>query len=57
MNGEGLQHEDGHSHLLASVVPNVRAYDPAFAYEMATIIEHGIARHVRTRVPRTSSTT
>src|SRR5208282_5042961 len=43
MNGEGLQHEDGHSLLLASVVPNVRAYDPAFAYEMAMIIEHGIA--------------
>ena len=42
MNGEGLQHEDGHSHLLASVVPTVHAYDPAFAYEMATIIEHGI---------------
>ncbi len=42
MSGEGLQHEDGHSHLLASVVPTVHAYDPAFAYEMATIIEHGI---------------
>jgi pyruvate dehydrogenase E1 component len=42
MSGEGLQHEDGHSHLLASVVPTVRAYDPAFAYEMATIVEHGI---------------
>jgi pyruvate dehydrogenase E1 component len=42
MSGEGLQHEDGHSHLLASVVPTVHAYDPAFAYEMATIVEHGI---------------
>jgi pyruvate dehydrogenase E1 component len=42
MNGEGLQHEDGHSLLLASVVPTVHAYDPAFAYEMATIVEHGI---------------
>ena len=42
MSGEGLQHEDGQSHLLASVVPTVRAYDPAFAYEMATIVEHGI---------------
>lgn len=42
MNGEGLQHEDGHSLLLASVVPSVRAYDPAFAYEVAAIIEHGI---------------
>jgi pyruvate dehydrogenase E1 component len=42
MSGEGLQHEDGHSHLLASVVPNVRAYDPAFAYEVAAIVDHGI---------------
>ena len=42
MNGEGLQHEDGQSLLLASAVPNVVAYDPAFAYEMAAIIEHGI---------------
>ena len=42
MNGEGLQHEDGHSLLLASVVPTVHAYDPAFAYEMATIVERGI---------------
>ena len=32
--GEGLQHQDGHSHLMASVIPNVRAYDPAYAYEM-----------------------
>jgi pyruvate dehydrogenase E1 component len=44
LNGEGLQHEDGHSHLLASVVPNVHAYDPAFAYEVATIIRDGIKR-------------
>ncbi len=42
MNGEGLQHEDGHSLLLASVVPTIHAYDPAFAYEMATIVERGI---------------
>src|ERR1035441_4402049 len=42
MNGEGLQHEDGHSLLLASVVPTVHAYDPAFAYEMATIVERGL---------------
>ncbi len=42
MNGEGLQHEDGHSLLLASVVPTVHAYDPAFAYEMAAIVERGI---------------
>ncbi len=42
--GEGLQHQDGHSHLLASVIPACKAYDPAFAFEMATIIEHGIDR-------------
>jgi pyruvate dehydrogenase E1 component len=44
LNGEGLQHEDGHSHLLASNVPNVVAYDPAFAYEMAAIVKEGIRR-------------
>ena len=44
LNGEGLQHEDGHTHVLASTVPNVRAYDPAFAYEIAAIIRDGIAR-------------
>jgi pyruvate dehydrogenase E1 component len=42
--GEGLQHQDGHSHVLASVVPPCQAYDPAFAYEMATIIEDGLHR-------------
>ncbi len=41
LHGEGLQHDDGHSLVLASTVPSVRAYDPAFAYEMAIIIEHG----------------
>ena len=40
--GEGLQHQDGHSHVLASTVPACRAYDPAFAYEVATIVRHGI---------------
>jgi pyruvate dehydrogenase E1 component len=40
--GEGLQHQDGHSHVLASTIPTVQAWDPAFAYEMATIIRHGI---------------
>jgi pyruvate dehydrogenase E1 component len=40
--GEGLQHQDGHSHVLASTVPTVEAWDPAFAYEMATIIRHGV---------------
>jgi len=42
MSGEGLQHEDGQSLLLASTVPSIKAYDPAFAYEMAAIVEHGI---------------
>ena len=42
--GEGLQHCDGQSHVLASTVPNCRAYDPAFAYEMAVIIRDGIKR-------------
>src|SRR6185436_9575851 len=42
--GEGLQHQDGHSHLLAYSVPNVRAYDPAFAFEFALIIRDGLRR-------------
>ena len=42
--GEGLQHQDGHSHLLASSVPTVRAYDPAFAYELAVIVQDGLRR-------------
>jgi pyruvate dehydrogenase E1 component len=44
LTGEGLQHADGHSHVLASTVPNCRAYDPAFAYEMGVIIRDGIER-------------
>lgn len=44
LNGEGLQHQDGHSHLLAYSVPNLVAYDPAFAYELAVIIRDGIKR-------------
>jgi pyruvate dehydrogenase E1 component len=44
LNGEGLQHQDGHSLLLASTVPNLAAYDPAFAYEVATIVRDGMAR-------------
>jgi pyruvate dehydrogenase E1 component len=44
LNGEGLQHEDGHSHILASTIPNLRAYDPAFAYEIALIVQDGIRR-------------
>jgi pyruvate dehydrogenase E1 component len=46
LNGEGLQHEDGHSHVLFSVVPNCRAYDPAFGYEVAVIIQDGLRRMV-----------
>ncbi len=42
--GEGLQHQDGHSHVLASVVPTIHAYDPAYAYEIAVIVEDGIRR-------------
>jgi pyruvate dehydrogenase E1 component len=42
LNGEGLQHEDGHSHVISSTVPNCKSYDPAYAYEMAAIIEEGI---------------
>jgi pyruvate dehydrogenase E1 component len=44
INGEGLQHEDGHSHLVAATIPTCRSYDPAWAYELAVIIEHGIHR-------------
>jgi pyruvate dehydrogenase E1 component len=44
LEGEGLQHQDGHSHVLASTVPVCQAYDPAFAYEMATIVEDGLRR-------------
>jgi pyruvate dehydrogenase E1 component len=44
LNGEGLQHQDGHSHVLASTVPNVVAYDPAFAYELAAIVKDGCRR-------------
>ncbi|MEE2615247.1 MAG: pyruvate dehydrogenase (acetyl-transferring), homodimeric type [Verrucomicrobiota bacterium] len=44
LNGEGLQHEDGHSHILAGTVPNCISYDPAFAYEVAVIIQDGLRR-------------
>jgi pyruvate dehydrogenase E1 component len=46
LNGEGLQHEDGHSHIQASVIPNCVAYDPAYAYELAVIIQDGLRRMV-----------
>ena len=44
LNGEGLQHEDGHSHILAGTVPNCISYDPTYAYELAVIIQDGIRR-------------
>ncbi len=46
LNGEGLQHEDGHSHLLAAAIPNCVPYDPAFGYEVAVIIQEGLRRMV-----------
>ena len=44
LNGEGLQHQDGHSHLLASTIPNCVSYDPAYAYELAVIVQDGLRR-------------
>ncbi len=44
LNGEGLQHQDGHSHLLANTIPNCRSYDPTYSYELAVIIHHGLER-------------
>jgi pyruvate dehydrogenase E1 component len=44
LNGEGLQHQDGHSHVLASTIPNLVTYDPAFAYEVAMIVKNGLQR-------------
>ena len=44
LNGEGLQHEDGHSHVLASTIPNCVSYDPTFGYELAVIIQDGLRR-------------
>ena len=42
LSGEGLQHQDGHSHLQAATIPNCRSYDPTFAYELAVILRHGM---------------
>ncbi|MFP5307385.1 MAG: pyruvate dehydrogenase (acetyl-transferring), homodimeric type [Gammaproteobacteria bacterium] len=42
LNGEGLQHEDGHSHVFSATVPNCRSYDPSYAYELAVIVQHGM---------------
>jgi pyruvate dehydrogenase E1 component len=46
LNGEGLQHEDGHSHILSSVIPNCISYDPAYGYELAVIVHDGLRRMV-----------
>jgi pyruvate dehydrogenase E1 component len=47
LNGEGLQHEDGHSHLMSATIPNCISYDPTFAYELAIIIQEGLRRMVQ----------
>ena len=47
LNGEGLQHEDGHSHVQAALIPNCVAYDPSFAYEVAVIVAEGLRRMYR----------
>ena len=44
LNGEGLQHQDGHSHILSSTIPNCLSYDPTYAYEVATIVKDGIKK-------------
>ncbi len=44
LNGEGLQHEDGHSHILANTIPNCVSYDPTFAHEVAVIMQYGLRR-------------
>ena len=44
LNGEGLQHEDGHSHILASTIPNCVSYDPTYAHEVAVIVQDGLRR-------------
>jgi pyruvate dehydrogenase E1 component len=50
LGGEGLQHQDGTSHLAAATVPNCRAYDPAFAYELAVILDHGMRQMLQAQV-------
>ncbi|QZP17692.1 pyruvate dehydrogenase (acetyl-transferring), homodimeric type [Methylophilales bacterium] len=47
LNGEGLQHEDGHSHLLSATIPNCISYDPCFSYELAIIIQNGLERMIK----------
>ncbi len=51
LNGEGLQHQDGHSHLLASTIPNCVSYDPTFSFELSVIIHHGLKRMVEREEP------
>ena len=50
LNGEGLQHEDGHSHLLSGAIPNCRSYDPTFAGEVAVILQYGMKRMLEEQV-------
>ena len=52
LNGEGLQHQDGHSHILASTVPNCVSYDPTYAYELAVIIRQGLQEMYVEKLPR-----
>ena len=52
LNGEGLQHQDGHSHILSSTVPNCVSYDPTWAYELAVIIQHGLEEMYVKKLPR-----
>lgn len=47
LNGEGLQHEDGHSHIMSSLIPNCVSYDPTFAHELAVIVQNGLQRMVQ----------
>lgn len=51
LNGEGLQHQDGHSHLMASAFPHVRAYDPAYGYEITILVQDGLRRMLREQEP------
>lgn len=52
LNGEGLQHQDGHSHILAGTVPNCVSYDPTFGYELAVIIQHGLEQMYVKKLPK-----
>ena len=52
LNGEGLQHQDGHSHVLSSTVPNCISYDPTYAYELAVIIQQGLQEMYVDKLPR-----